>query len=40
MIALGRSSIKIHLAFVPCDMRKSFSGFSHIASQDLHDKPR
>ena len=23
MIALGRSSIKIHLALDPCDMRKS-----------------
>lgn len=25
MIALGRASLKIHLALDPCDMRKSFS---------------
>ena len=37
MIALGRSSIKIHLALDPCDMRKSFNGLYDIACQHVDD---
>ena len=40
MIALGRASIKIHLALDPCDMRKSFNGLYDIACQHVDDNRR